>query len=99
MTTRIGTQMIPSTKGNLRNFLVEHVDAWNHEEMLGINTIVVQHSLCNNPKSRKIKQRQRMLSSERNVAIAKEVDRLRTVGFIQEKQYPMWLSNVVLVKK
>jgi hypothetical protein len=41
----------------------------------------------------------RKFASERNLAIAKEVEKLLKARFIQEVYYPDWLANMVLVKK
>ena len=36
---------------------------------------------------------------KRVLAVKEEIDKLLKAGFIQEAQYPDWLSNVVMVKK
>jgi hypothetical protein len=41
----------------------------------------------------------RKFASKRNLAIAKEVEKLLKARFIQEVYYPDWLANMVLVKK
>ncbi|RDX72162.1 hypothetical protein CR513_48397, partial [Mucuna pruriens] len=44
-------------------------------------------------------QKQRKQGEERRKAEREETNRLLTVGFIREVQYPTWLANVVMVKK
>lgn len=39
------------------------------------------------------------MNEERAMDASAEVDKLLHAGFIQEVQYPKWLSNMVLVKK
>jgi hypothetical protein len=39
------------------------------------------------------------MSDEKVVAAKSEVQRLLDAGFICEIQYPIWLANVVMVKK
>ena len=40
-----------------------------------------------------------MFALERNKAITKKEEKLLTAGFFREVYYPMWLANVVMVKK
>lgn len=40
-----------------------------------------------------------MFALERYKAITKKVDKLKEADFIREVQFPIWFSNVVLVKK
>uniref|UniRef100_A0A2N9GLJ3 Uncharacterized protein n=1 Tax=Fagus sylvatica TaxID=28930 RepID=A0A2N9GLJ3_FAGSY len=48
---------------------------------------------------RPIVQKQRKLAPERATIILEEVERLLASGAIREVQYPVWLSNMVVVKK
>ncbi|KAF5481950.1 hypothetical protein F2P56_002559 [Juglans regia] len=67
--------------------------------MPGIGKEIIEHKLSINSKVRPVKQKKRNFSTEKYEAIAEEVDRLLTVRFIREAQYPNWLSNIVLVNK
>ena len=51
-TTRIGTTLSPEMKSRLVQFLKEKWDvfAWNHKDMLGISTKVIQHKLNEDPE-------------------------------------------------
>ena len=51
------------------------------------------------PERKPVQQRRRPFAPKRDQAIAEEVTKLLTVGFIHEVYYPDWLANVVLVKK
>jgi hypothetical protein len=78
---------------------IKDVFVWGHEDMPGIDPSIIVHKLNVDPSHRPVKQQRRSFASERNQAIAKEVEKLLKVGFIREVDYPEWLANVVLVKK
>ena len=85
----------------LVQFLKENLDvfAWSHEDMLGIFSEVIQHKLNVNSERKPVQHRQRVFAPEWDQAVAEEVSKLLTVGFVREVYYPDWLANVVLVKK
>ena len=100
-TTKIGTTLSPEMRTRLIRFLKENLDvfAWSHEDISGISPEVIQHRLNVDPERKPVQQRQRTFAPERDQAVAEEVTKLLTVGFIREVYYPEWLANVVLVKK
>ncbi|XP_058106477.1 uncharacterized protein LOC131249725 [Magnolia sinica] len=51
------------------------------------------------PYHKPVKQKRRAFDAERYTAIADEVSKLLSVSFIKEVHYPVWITNVVLVKK
>ena len=55
-TTRIGTTLSPEMRTRLVQFLKENLDvfAWNHEDMPGIPTEVIQHKLNVNPEKKPV---------------------------------------------
>lgn len=67
--------------------------------MAGIDPQVAIHKLSLNLAARPVKQRKRCFAPERNRAIAEEIEKLLTAGFIKQVYYPDWLSNVVMVRK
>lgn len=67
--------------------------------MEGISPDVNTHRLNVMSNTKPVRQRRRTFTSERNQAIAEEVDKLMAARFIREMQYPDWLSNIVMVKK
>ena len=100
-TTRIGTMLSPEMRARLIKFLKGNLDvfAWSHEDMPGISPEVIQHRLNVDPNRKLVQQRRRAFAPERDQAVAEEVTKLLTAGFIREVYYPEWLANVVLVKK
>ena len=100
-TTKIGTTLSPEMRTRLIRFLKENLDvfAWSHEDMLGISPKFIQHKLNVDPERKPVQQRRKTFTPERDQAIAEEVTKLLTAGFIREVYYPEWLTNVVLVKK
>ena len=100
-TTKIGTTLSPEMRTRLIRFLKENLDvfAWSHEDIPGISPKVIQHKLNVDPERKPVQQRQRTFAPERDQAVAEEVTKLLTAGFIREVYYPEWLANVVLVKK
>ena len=67
--------------------------------MLGISPKIIQHKLKVDTERKLVQQKKRAFTPERDQAIAEEVTKLLTAGFIREVYYPDWLTNVVLVKK
>ena len=56
--------------------------------MLGISPKIIQHKLNVDPKRKPVQQRRRAFAPERDQAIAEEVTKLLTVGFIRGVYYP-----------
>ncbi|XP_030941475.1 uncharacterized protein LOC115966371 [Quercus lobata] len=67
--------------------------------MPGIDGRVIEHSLNINPMKKLVQKKRRVFAPKRNKAVMEEVEKLLTLGFIQEVYYPEWLANVVMVKK
>ncbi|XP_059629538.1 uncharacterized protein LOC132272397 [Cornus florida] len=96
----IGSSLPPGIKDELTQFFRKNRDvfAWVHEDMPGIDPIIMEHRLNVNPNFKPIRQKRRTFALERNQAISEEVEKFLKVDFIQEVYYPDWLANVVLVK-
>lgn len=47
----------------------------------------MQHHLSMDPKEKGVRQRCRRFSTEKNITISTEVDRLLAVGFVQKVHY------------
>jgi hypothetical protein len=79
----IGLQLPLLVKEDLVAFLRRNSDvfAWSHEDMPGIDPSVIVHKLNVDPNHRPVKQR-RTFATERNQAVAEEVQKLLKVGFI-----------------
>ena len=98
---QIGISLTQEIQEGLVDFLCRNmkVFVWSHEDMPGINLEEIVHVLNVDPDIKLIKQKRRKFTPERVEAIAKEVEKLQKVQFVQEVYYPDWLANVVLVKK
>ena len=65
----------------------QDVFAWSHEDMPGINPLVIVHRLNVNSASSPIRQKKRVFAQERDKAIAEEVKKLLEADFIQKLYY------------
>ena len=99
--TRIGTLTSPTVRQALNTFLKDKWDvfAWSHEDMSGIDPLIMVHRLNVSPSVPPIHQKKRVFTLERDQTIAEEVHKLQEANFIREVYYPDWLANVVMVKK
>jgi hypothetical protein len=98
---QIGTCLTHEIREGLVDFIQKNMDVftWSNEDMPGISLEDIDHVLNMDPTMKPVKQKIRKFASERVEAIAKEVEKLLKVQFIQEVYYPECLANVVLVKK
>ena len=99
--TKIGTLASPATRQAITAFLKDNWDvfAWSHEDMPGINPVVMVHRLNISPSFPPIHHKKQVFAPEWDQAIAEEVHKLQEANFIREVYYPDWLANVVMVKK
>ena len=99
--TRIGTLASPLIRQDLTGFLRMNQDVfvWSHEDMPGINLLIIVHRLNVSPAASPIRQKKWVFAQERDKAIAEEVRKLLEAVFIREVYYPDWLANVVMVKQ
>ena len=97
----VGENLSPDMKKGIMEFLKRNLDvfAWSHEDMLGISENVIQHRLNVDLRKKPVQQRKRVFAPEGNKAIMDEVNKLLTAKFIREVYYPVWLVNVIMVKK
>ncbi|XP_020417977.1 uncharacterized protein LOC109948691 [Prunus persica] len=98
---RIGTSISPELRSDLVAFLRlnSEVFAWSYNDMPGISPDIISHRLSVNLAVRPVRQKHRAYDPERYEAMRAEVDRLSSIGFIKEVDYPTWLANVVMVRK
>ncbi|KAL0413584.1 UNVERIFIED_CONTAM: hypothetical protein Sradi_1560100 [Sesamum radiatum] len=75
------------------------VFAWSYKEMPGLDPKVAVHHLLVKKGARPVKQGQRRFRLELIPLIEAEVNKLIEVGFIREVKYPIWISNIVPVRK
>ncbi|KAI5337749.1 hypothetical protein L3X38_017020 [Prunus dulcis] len=67
--------------------------------MPGISPNIISHRLSVNLAVLPVRQKRRAYDPERYEAMRAEVDRLSSIRFIREVDYPTWLANVVMVRK
>jgi hypothetical protein len=67
--------------------------------MPGIDKNIITHKLSISPGTKPISQKKRKVGEERRNTIIEEVTKLKEAGFITEIRYPLWMANVVMVKK
>jgi hypothetical protein len=81
---RVGSLLSPEVKESLVAFLQNNTDvfAWCHDDMLGIDHLVISHRLNVDPNHWPVKQKRRCFAPERNQVIHEEVERLLKAGFI-----------------
>ncbi|KAM1328947.1 hypothetical protein ACFX2F_013160 [Malus domestica] len=98
---KIGTTLSPLIWLALISFLQENTEvfAWSYEDMLGIFPDIIYHRLSIDPKTKPVRQKRRSYDAERYEVMKAEVEKLKSIGFIGEVNYPTWVANVVLVKK
>ncbi|XP_020421233.1 uncharacterized protein LOC109949580 [Prunus persica] len=98
---RIGTSISPELRSDMVAFLRlnSEVFAWSYNDMPGISPDIISHRLSVNPAVRPVRQKRRAYDPELYEAMRAEVDRLSSIGFIREVDYPTWLANVVMVRK
>ncbi|KAI5323170.1 hypothetical protein L3X38_032242 [Prunus dulcis] len=65
--------------------------------MPGISPDIISHRLSVNPAVRLVRQKRRAYDPKRYEAMRAEVDRLSSIRFIREVDYPTWLANVVML--
>ena len=73
--------------------------AWSHEDMLGIDPLVIVHKFNVDLTYKPVIQKRCRYNPEPYTMISKEVSKLLKAKFIREAHYLEWLANVVMVKK
>ncbi|XP_059446518.1 uncharacterized protein LOC132178074 [Corylus avellana] len=98
---KIVSQLASEVQEGLVTFLRKNLEvfAWAHEDMPGISPKDILHQLNVDLSMKPVKQKRRKFATERNMAIAEEVEKLLRAQFIEEVHYSDWLTNVVLIKK
>ncbi|KAL0288775.1 UNVERIFIED_CONTAM: Retrovirus-related Pol polyprotein from transposon [Sesamum calycinum] len=99
--TKIGSKMTEKVQNQVINCLRKNKDifAWTPQDLEGIDLGVITHHLNLDPRVKPVKQKKRHFGLEIDKIIQGEVNKLLSVRYIKEIQFPEWLSNVVLVPK
>jgi len=97
----LGTDLNSDERAIITPILISNIDlfAWSAADLPGVDPLVASHKLSIYKEARYVSQKKRKLGEERRLAAKVEADKLLNAGFIEEVQYTIWLSNVVLVKK
>lgn len=100
-TTQIGSNLSLKEEAEIISILKENVNlfTWKLADMLGIRPNIVCHHLALDSTIKSMSQRKQKDGEEKIRVIEDEVGKLLKVGFIQEIKYPIWLANIVMVKK
>ncbi|KAM2775184.1 hypothetical protein COP1_019972 [Malus domestica] len=98
---KIDTTLSPPIRLKLISFLQENTEvfAWSYENMPGISPDIICHRLNIGPKIKPVRQKRRSYDAERYETIKAEVEKLKSISFVREVNYPAWVANVILVKK
>jgi hypothetical protein len=97
----IGSKLSTTDREQLLQLLMSNQDVftWSVYDALGVSPDLACHILNISPEHKPIAQKRQKLAPERAAIVLEEVERLLESGAIQEVQYPVWLSNTVVVKK
>ncbi|KAK8940807.1 hypothetical protein KSP39_PZI010809 [Platanthera zijinensis] len=97
----INSELPENQKAELISCLLKYLDvfAWSAEDMPGVDPDVACHHLNIDPAAKPVQQKKRDVAVKLAEPIREEVAKLLKARFVQEIQYPEWVSNVVMVKK
>ena len=97
----ISASLTEKEKSELMLLLKEFKDVftWDYSEMPGLDLGLVVHTLNVDPEAKPVAQLARIFHTEIERRIVKEVQKLLAAGSIKPIQHPLWLSNIVSVKK
>jgi hypothetical protein len=97
----IGAHQNPEDEKELIQFLNKNKDvfAWSSKDLQGVDRDIIEHALETDEKIASKKQKLQKMSEEKVKAVEAEVQRLQDAKVIREVKYPVWLANIVPVKK
>ena len=100
-TIRIGKDLDRMIRDGISKLLQWYRDmfTFSPSEMSRIVLDIMEHKLCVDLNHKLVIQKQRRCRAERSAIAVAEAQKFLEARFIRECQYPMWLSNIVLVKK
>lgn len=67
--------------------------------MTCINPSVITYQLNVDPKFKPIKQKRRKFKPNNNIVINEEIQKLLSIGYVREVQFPKYLANVEVIRK
>ncbi|CAL8135225.1 unnamed protein product [Prunus armeniaca] len=91
----------PELVAEIIGLLHEYKDwfAWDYHEMLGLPRSLVEHELKIREGFKPFQQPPRRFSTEVQLKVKEEIERLLEAGFIRTARYIEWLANIVPVLK
>jgi hypothetical protein len=97
----IGSDLSPSEKGSLIQFLQKNRDvfAWSAKDLTGVDRNFIEHKLNIDASVKPRRQKLRKMSDDKVVEVKSEVQRLLEASVIREVMYPKWLANTVPIRK
>jgi hypothetical protein len=97
----LGSQLSDEQEKTLLKFLLDNKDvfAWSANDLCGVHSDVIEHSLNVDPTIRPRRQKLRKMSDDKVEGARNEFKRLLSAGVIRVVTYPEWLANTVMVKK
>ena len=95
----VGSKLSAIDRKQLLQLLMSNRDvfAWSVDDAPGVSPDLACHALNIGPKHKLVVQKRRKLAPES--IVLEELERLLASRAIREVQYPIWLSNTVVVKK
>lgn len=73
--------------------------AWSYDDMVGLDTSIVQHHLPTDETMRPVKQKPRKWKSDMSLKIKEQIIKQWRARKLIVSQFPIWLSNMVPVPK
>jgi hypothetical protein len=97
----IGVEANQQEQAKLLAFLDKNSDvfAWSTSDLVRVSRDVIEHRLQVSPTARPKKQKLYKMLEEKVEAAKAKVQRLLDAGFIREVVYPLWLPNVIMIRK
>ena len=98
---QLGNTLTTFEKDALVALLTEfkEVFMWSYEDMLRIDTDIVQHCIPTDPTMKPVKHKLRRMKLEWTLKIKEEVEKQYNAGFLRVVNCPEWLVNMVPVLK
>jgi len=96
---KIGTSMKKEVKEELCALLKEFRDVftWSYNDILGLDTDIVQHKLPLKSECPLVRQKLRRMKPEMTLKIKEEVQKQFDAGFLAVAKDPQWVANIVPV--
>ena len=97
----VGVSCSPLELESYRSLFHEFRDvfSWSYEEILGIDTSIVEHTINMYPDVKLVRQRLRLVHPKKAAAIKEEVEIFLYSGFIYPVPITEWVSNIIHVMK